>query len=73
MLVYNTDDIKNPRMIQVGVVQGGVVPCESNRYPNIYNRLDSPLVLTWLREEIFKGEFYKWIHFKDQNGNFFKK
>ena len=59
MLVYNTDDIKNPRMIQVGVVQGGVVPCESNRYPNIYNRLDSPLVLTWLREEIFKGEIYK--------------
>ena len=56
MMGWDTTDINNLRMVQYGLVHGGVINCESNQYPNIYNRLDSPLILTWLRENIFNGK-----------------
>ena len=62
LLAYNTEDITNPRVVQLGVVHGGVKACESDVYPSIYNRIDSPVILTWIREYIFKGKFLLWLY-----------
>ena len=47
------DDVKNIRMVQVGVLHGGVTPCENDKYPGIYNRIDQPDILAWIKKQVF--------------------
>ena len=53
MLKQLEEDAENIRMVQVGIVHGGVIPCENNRYPGIYNRIDQPDILAWIKKKVF--------------------
>ena len=53
MLKRLEEDPNNIRMVQVGILHGGVRECENNIYPGIYNRIDQPDILAWIKEKVF--------------------
>ena len=53
MIKQLEDDPNNIRMVQVGILHGGIDPCENDRYPGIYNRIDQPDILEWIKKKVF--------------------
>ena len=53
MIKQNNDDTNNIRSVQLGILHGGVTPCENDKYPGIYNRIDQPDILAWIKERVF--------------------
>ena len=37
----------------IGVVHGAIEACNSNEYPSIYTRVNSPEILEWIMKEAF--------------------
>ena len=37
----------------IGIVHGAIEPCNSNEYPSIYTRVNSPENLKWIMKEVF--------------------
>ena len=43
---------------QIGLLHGGLVPCSNEKFPAIYIRIDSPIILQWLKSEIKMPNFW---------------
>ena len=52
-MVKQLDDVDNIRMVLVGIIHGGVIPCRNDMYPGIFNRIDEPDILAWIKKRVF--------------------
>ena len=53
--------------IQYGVLHGGVDPCRSDVHPSIFNLVDNPENLKWIKEKAFNESYGK---FKEDDAEY---
>ena len=52
-MAYFNSTLFHERSMLIGVVHGAIEPCNSNEYPSIYTRVNSPEILEWIMKEAF--------------------
>ena len=50
------DDVDNSRVVQIGILDGGAIPCDNSVYPALYNRVAAPDNYEWILNFI-QGNF----------------
>ena len=55
-------EIGDFRAVQKAVVQGSAKPCNGDRYPPIFNRLDDSETLSWINEIVFSKSKFLHVH-----------
>merc|ERR1719219_2803364 len=52
-MAYYNKTLFEQRSMLIGIVHGAIEPCNSNEYPSIYTRVNSPENLKWVMKEVF--------------------
>ena len=49
----NAGTIEDIRWFQYGILHGGIENCRSTEYPSIFNLVDNPVNLRWIKRHAF--------------------
>ena len=49
----NAGTIEDIRWFQYGILHGGIENCRSTEYPSIFNLVDNPVNLRWIKQHAF--------------------
>merc|ERR1712223_1250200 len=52
-MAYFNRTLGEERTLLIGIVHGAIEPCNSNEYPSVYTRVNSPANLKWIMKETF--------------------
>ena len=55
------DNLFDIRWFQYGILHGGIENCRSTEYPSIFNLVDNPVNLRWIKRHAFNELIGKYV------------